>query len=515
MARRTRSSRSSRSSLVPPSSGLPGRLPGLGQRRVIEMRGNPRVGAADIAPTAPHATVSAEKDKSYPARFWANRRVRFALWIAATLSLLFHGWVSPWRLLPDSNIKGKDVDDELTIPLDIFEDEAPPEKPPAPEPVNINPEDDPNGIKKKPDAGPKPKPDAGPPDAGEDASALTTDAGPLTTLDSGIIPLADGGAPTDGGDADGGGDGGLVASADAGVPGANGPRDPASMIGVGSVVNSGPVNVSLLVNVALIRKHPVGGRMGPLLLGIPQWADFMKGSTVPIDPIRDTEWILIYGPSLIHTDRDAIFVRYSLSDDVVDNAIDSIGKRYDKGGPFDAGAGVKASLGHADNAERVFMRVLPKLAVVVPKDSVSKVVATTKRMPRGPAATEAMRLIVNDPYRQVSIPGLKFSTSLKQLRLWIVPRAADGGADVFVEGDCTDDAAAVEVADQLTEIIKRQNTIAVRLATRGLLNNVKVDAEGTRIKTQITVSRDQLEALLQTIAAVLNVQVQNAPGGGP
>lgn len=475
------------------------------------MRGNPRVGAAEIAPTAPHATVAAEKDTSYPARFWANRRVRFALWIAATLSLLFHGWVSPWRVLPDSGIKGKDVDDELTIPLDIFGEEAPPEKPPAPEPVN-NPEDDPNGIKKKPDAGPKPKPDAGPPDAGDDASALITDAGPLTTLDSGIVPLADGGAPTDGGDADGGGDAGLVASADAGAPGANGPRDPASMIGAG-VVNAGPVNVTLLVNVALIRKHPVGSRMGPLLLGIPQWADFMKGSSVQIDPIRDTEWILIFGPSLIHTDRDAIYVRYSLPDDVVDNAIDAIGKRYDKGGPYDAGAGVKASLGHADNAERVFMRVLPKLAVVVPKDSASKVVAQTKRMPRGPAPNEAVRLIVNDPHRQVSIPGLKFPTSLKQLRLWVVPRAADGGADVFIEGDCTDDAAAVEVADYLTDLVRRQNTIAVRLATRGLLNNLKVDPEGTHIKTSLTVSRDQLEALLQFLGAAMGVQVQSAPGG--
>ncbi|MBS2016145.1 MAG: hypothetical protein JST00_24905 [Deltaproteobacteria bacterium] len=514
MARKTRSSRTS---LAPPSSGLPGRLPGLGQRRVIALRGNPTVGAAELAPTAPHATVAAEKDSSFPARFWGNRRVRLGMWIAAIASVIFHVWVTPFQFFPDgSGIKGKDVDDELTIPLDILGEEAPPEKPPAPEPVNVNPEDDPNGIKKKPDAGPKPKPDAGPPDAGDDATALQTDAGPLTTFDAGVVPLAEGGAPTDAGDADGGGDAGLVASADASVgpPGANGPRDPASMIGLGSVVTAGPTNVTLMVNVAVIRQHPVGARMGPLLSGIPQWADFMKGSTVKIDPVRDTEWILIFGPSLIHTDRDAIYVRYTLPDDVVDNAIEAIGKRYDKGGPFDAGVpGVKASLGHADNAERVFMRVLPKLALVVPKDKANAFAAATKRSaPRGPRSGEAMRLIVNDPYRQVSIPGLKFSQSLKQLRLWVVPRAADGGADLFIEGDCTDEAAAVEVADALTDLIKRQNTIAVRLATRGLLNNVKVDPDGTHIKTSLTVSRDQLEALLQTIAAFLNVQVQ---GAGP
>ncbi len=506
-----------RQSIPPPSSGLPGRLPGLGRRRTVELRGNPNVGAAEIAPTAPHATVPAEKDTSKPARFWEGRGVRLAIRLALLLSIVFHAWVSPWKLFPDaSGIKGKDVDDELTIPLDLLGEEAPPEKPPAPEPVNVNPEDDPNGLKKKPDAGPKPKPDAGI-DAAPDAEALAEDAGKVAAnVDAGLVPLADGGAPTDAGEADGGGEAGLIASAEAGAPpGANGPRDPGSMVGMAGLITAGQVNVTLLVNVAVIRQHPVGSRMGPLFMGIPQWASFMKGSTVAIDPIKDCEWILIYGPSLIHTDRDAVLVRTSLPDDVVDTTIEQLGKRYDKGGSFDAGVpGVKASLGHADNAERVFMRVQSKVVTVVPPDKAADFAKVLKRAPISPRVRpgEAMRLIVNDPWRQVSIPGLKFSQSLKQLRLWVVPRASDGGADLFIEGDCTDEAAAVDVADALTDIIKKQNTIAVRLATRGLFNNAKIDADGTRITSQLSVSRDQLEALLQTVAAFLNVQVQPAPG---
>lgn len=493
--------RKSRSSLAPPSSGLHGRLPGLGIRRVLALRGNPRVGASEIAPTAPHATVAAEKDRSYPARFWAGRRVRIAMLLAIVVSFVFHAWVSPWRLLPDASIKGKDVDDELTFPLDILGEEAPPEKPP--EPVSVNPDDDPNapGKKNKPDAGPKPKPDAGPPEAGiEDASPLMTDAG----------------APTDAGD-DGSADGGLLASADASAAplGANGPRDPASMLGMSSVVSAGPTNVQLRVNIAAFRQHPIGSRIGPLLLGIPQWRDFMQGSLVQIDPVRDTDWIFIFGPSLIHTDRDVIVVRYLLADDVVDGALDSIGKRYDKGGPFDAGVpGVKASVGHADNAERVFMRVGSKLAVVVPKEKAREAAINFKRArPAAPSPTEAVRLVVKDPHRQVSIKGLTFPTALKELRLWVIPRASDGSADVFVEGDCTDEASAVTTADDLTEVVKRMNSIAIRIATRGLLNNLKVDPDGTHIKLQVTVSRDQLEALLQAMAAFLNVQVQPAPGG--
>src|SRR5690606_3545495 len=108
---------------------------------------------------------------------------------------------------------------------------------------------------------------------------------------------------------------------------------------------AGVQNVVLGVNVAAIRKHPVGARMGPILQALPQWRDFMRGAQSPVDPIRDTEWILIYGPSLIHTERDAVLVRYNLSDEAVDTAITGIARSYDKGGSLDAGVpGVKASL---------------------------------------------------------------------------------------------------------------------------------------------------------------------------
>src|SRR5262249_43606156 len=139
----------------------------------------------------------------------------------------------------------------------------------------------------------------------------------------------DGGAKTDAGEGDAGliTDGGLVAMGDASAaPGANGPRDPESMFGLSKVVNAGVQNVVLGVNVVVIRKHPVGARMGPILQQIPQWRDFLKGAQAPVDPIKDTDWILIYGPSLIHTDRDAVLVRYNVSDDSVDSTVAAIAR---------------------------------------------------------------------------------------------------------------------------------------------------------------------------------------------
>jgi len=507
----------------PPSSGLPGRLHGLGHRRVgggIDFHGAPELGAGDIAPTAPHATPPAEPDrKSGPARFWSRRRIRVALGVASLVSLAVHAYVAPWRLFPDrSGLEMKDAEGELTIPIDLLGEEPPPDEKAKP-PETTTPEEDPNGVKSKPDAGPKPKPK---PDASApDAEALATDGGapaPIAIDGGALATASDGGAISDGGESDAQlGEGGLVASGDSGAPpGAQGPRDPGSMIGLAGLISAGTINVTLLVNIAVIRTNPVGARMGPLLFGIPQWNDFMKGSQATVDPIKDTDWILIYGPSLIHTDRDAVIVHYSAPDAVVDQAVESIAKRYDKGGAFDAGVpGVKASLGHADNAERVFMRVQPHVLTIVPKDKATDFAKVLKRAPIAPRVRqgEALRLTVKDPWKQISIPNLKFSQSLKELRLWIVPRASDGGADVYVEGDCTDEEAASDSADALTDLIKRQNSIVIRAATRGLLNNVKVTADGTHIKTQLSVSQDQLESLLQGVAAYLGVQVQPGPGG--
>lgn len=497
MARETRPPGSGRGSIDPRPS-IPGRFPGPGGRRLLALHGDPRRGAAEAAPTAPHATAPTSRDRSGPARFWDLRRIRIALGITLAFSLAVHVAMSPWRLLPDrSAIQFKDPEGELTIPIDLLGEDTPA---PTAEPPPASTSNDSTGPNARRDAAaPKPR------DAGADAAPREEDAGAAMT---------DAGAPTDAG-AEGGVDGGLVASADGGAPGASGPRDPASMIGMAGLITAGQVNVTLLVNVAVIRTNPVGARMGPLLSGIPQWNSFLKGTQTRFDPIRDTDWILIYGPSLIHTDRDAFIIRYSATDAVVENAADLVSKTYDKGGSVSSGVpGVKAWLFHADNAERVALRAQPHVLVIVPPDKKTEFAKVMSRAPIQPRVRpgEAMRLTVKDPWRQVAIPGLKFERSLKEIRLWIVPRSSDNGADVYAEGDCTDDAAASDAADALTDLIKRQNSIMIRAATRGLLNNARVVADGTHIKLHVSASAEQLEALLQGMAAFMGVQVAPAPG---
>ena len=488
-----------------------------------------REGAAPSAPTAPHAGDAAESQApTGPSRFWASPRARLAFAGALLASLAIHYIFSPFALLPDSGgITFKDVDDELTIPVELMAVEAPaepPPKPPEPPPPTSTPAAEPTAGKSFRDAAPPERPDASrlaALDAGaRDAAPHDADAADdAEVAEAG----AEGGAPAGDGDAGDAGatDGGAVAVGPSGVRDGGAPK-----VGFAGLVTAGPTNVRLLLNVALIRQHPVGAKMGPLLNGIPQWADFMKGTQTLVDPVRDTDWILIYGPSLIHTERDAIFVHYGLPDAVVDRAIAEVTKKYAKGGPYDAGVpGVAASLGHADQAERVFLRAQPHEAAVVPPSKAHDFVALLRQRSVDPGLRpgEALRLIVRDPYRQVAVPGLKFPDAMTELRLWVVPRA-DGGAEVYADGECKGEAEAADVAERTREMISRQNaSVLVKIATRGILNNVDIRVSGNVVKTHLSASREQTEGILQVVAAQMGVQLPApgaptpapvAPGGG-
>jgi hypothetical protein len=338
-----------------------------------------RPGAARVAPNAPHGTDGDphyEKGRtSGPERFWSTTRVRIALAAGLTVSLGLHIAFSPWTLLPTpAGIQFNDVADELAIPVDLIGEEPAQATPTPPEqtpPTQVDPEGEGAGR----DAGPKPKPDAGPKDAGpRDANGSDDAAIASDKQDAALVALADLDAATaDLTGPDGGAAVALGGDAGPAVPGVNGPRDPAQMLGMSTIVTAGQVNVTLLVNSAVIKEHPVGSRIEPIIEGIPQWQQFMQGADGKVDLLRDTDWILIFGPSLIHTDRDAIFVHYHVPDAVVDTTMDRVSKANTRGGSFDAGvSGVHAGRMFADNGDRVMMRVQHGVLLVVPPDKANE-----------------------------------------------------------------------------------------------------------------------------------------------
>jgi hypothetical protein len=501
-------------------------------RRTHPKRPGAREGAAEVAPTAPHATPqkSPPRKPSGPERFWDRRRVRIALVVCAVLSLAFHWAIAPWTLRSGLTLELRDVEGDIAIPVDLLQEEppAPPEPTPPPAPPSATtdkPSDDGTSMR---DAAPPPKKDAGPDGASPDSGARSTpgDAAPrdveiadAEVLDSGrpgveaseggigdggVVPLAD--------DAGGG-----IALAEAGAPrGAGGPRDPSAIIGAGGDVQPGEVLVTLLINVEVIRTHPAGPRLGKLVRAAPQWDDALKGTTV--DPVRDADWVLISGPSLIRTERDAILVRYSVPDKIADEAIEAIKRRSHNGAGFDAGVpGVKATLGHADKHPRVFLRPQPHLIAVVPPDyanTAARMLVKAKISPHVRPG-EAMRMTLKNPSRPIP----QMPSRISELRVWIVPRM-DGGADVHAEGQCADPAAAVLSSDEIKAFLtKYRGSLEgafANVASHGLINAIEVSPDGDVVRLHADANKEQVDAVIGFVAAQLGVDLGPAPApSGP
>jgi hypothetical protein len=262
-----------------------------------------------------------------------------------------------------------------------------------------------------------------------------------------------------------------------------------------------------VVNAEVIRQHPVGAKMGYLLRGIPQWDEFMSGTD--IDPVRDADWVQIAGPSLINTARDVVLVHYSAPDAVIDRAVDVVARKYDRGGRYDIGVpGVKASLAHADRAERVLIRAQPHVLAVVPpsiaEKSARQLVAA--RLPAHNHPGEAVYLKLANPHHP--IPELP--EAITEMRLRAVPRP-DLGVDVFIEGDTQDADAAAGAARDLRAFVRRHDDALTSMVTHGLLDHVETTTDGALVKTHLVVTLDQLETLTALVSGFLGVQPDLPP----
>jgi hypothetical protein len=461
------------------------------RRGVLE--GEPRrsalgEGAAQAAPTAPHATPAPESRKrkrSGPERFWRRRSLRLALGPFVLLSLVAHYVLFPVDL--PHGFEVNDVEGEAAIPVEVLNAEPAPPPPPESTPPPAAPDKaDEEKARELAAAAAAARADAGAEhDAGAVLDASAQDAGP--------VDAAPGDAAAEGG------------AGDAALASAEFDAGPNAI--VGAAIQADVNLVTLVVNAEVIRQHPVGARMGFLLRGIPQWDEFMSGTS--IDPIRDTDWVQIAGPSLINTARDVVLIHYSAPDAVVDHAVDVVSRKYDRGGRFDAGVpGVRASLAHADRAERVLLRAQPHVLAVVPPGIAEKSARqlVSIRLPAHNHPGEAVYLRLVNPHH----PMPEVPESITEMRLRVVPRA-DLGADVFTEGDTKDAADAAEAADGLRRMVRRHNDAFTAMLTHGLFDHVEVTSEGPLVKAHLVVTLDQIETLTALVAGFLGVQPDVAP----
>jgi hypothetical protein len=450
-------------------------------------------GAAQAAPTAPHATPRPQQRdgrvrRTGPERFWWHRPVSVAFVVALALSLLFHAGAFPLEW--PAHLQVNDLEGEAAIAVDLLEGSgvATPEPPPAEAPLPEAPASE-NARERAPVAPIAPARE----DAGSRSRALELrDASSDARADGSVLDRA-----TPAGLADAGIDSGF----DSGAP------DTEAIAGAAGALQADVVLVAVLVNAEVIRKNPVGASLGVLLRGIPQWEDFMSGTD--IDPVRDTDWLMISGPSLINTARDVVLIRYGASDAVVDRAIARVSRKYSGGGPFDAGVpGVKATLAHADRAERVLLRPRPHVLGVVPPAVAGKLARqlAVVGLPAHVLPGVAVYFRFESPHRAVP----EIPESISELRLRVVPRA-DNGADAFLEGDAKDPESAALAAPEIEKTIRRRNSGLTSLLTHGVFDGVEVRAEGAKVLVHLSVTLEDLKTLASLAGALLGVAMPEVP----
>jgi hypothetical protein len=445
-------------------------------------------GAAEGAPTAPHATPRASQGKrTGPERFWLRRPVSVGLLVGLAVSAAVHSAAFPIEWPTGMEIN--DVDGEAAIAVDLLSEPAPSsapssepaEPPPAPPIATASPTE----TAALPDAGARAAPREVF-DAAADASgdAMTPDAAPKAS------------PPVVTGEADAGFDAGA--------------GDTQAIAGAVGSVQADVVLVVVLVNAEVVRKNPVGATLGVLLRGIPQWEDFMSGTD--IDPVRDTDWLMISGPSLVNTGRDVVLIRYGATDAAVDRAVALVSRNHAGGGPFDAGVpGVKATLAHADRADRVLLRPSPHVLAVVPPAIAAKEARelASLRLPAHVRPGEAVYFRMETPHRAMP----EIPESISEVRLRVVPRP-DGGADAFLEADTKDQGEAALAAPEVAAIIRRRNSTLISLFTHGLLDRVEVRSEGPKVLVHLLATSDDLQTLAALAASFLGVSLPDMPAGG-
>jgi hypothetical protein len=294
----------------------------------------------------------------------------------------------------------------------------------------------------------------------------------------------------------------------------NGPKDSVGILGTAGAITAADVYVTVAINTEAIRKNSIGKRAGPLLQGLNQWHDFLQGTS--IDPVRDADWVMIYGPSLRDTTKAIIVIRYSLPDAQMDAACDFMARRYAKGGQVDAGiAGMKAWLAYADKGERLLVRPQSHTLVILPsRKSISvekekqllKKISQTVYPARLKNANEAVRVIVKVPHKAIR----EIPQGLSEARLRVIPGAQDS-ATIYVEGDCGDEAACANARRELEATLGDLGAKASLLSlvakvpagVSKVLDGAELSHDPKHLRMQVALTRDDLQGLLTFMTGFL------------
>ena len=282
---------------------------------------------------------------------------------------------------------------------------------------------------------------------------------------------------------------------------------PVAMAGVATEIVDDNANVNLLLLTERVRNHPLGARIGRLLLNFPQWSSFFESADV--DPVRDINRILIVGPQFRRSADVVAILQHRLPQKVLKAAVDRLVQRPPRGRWLEGK--VPAALAYADRAERLFALTAPHVLVVAPPHLERSLMAAPPTQFPTPPGDEALVLHVKTPWRALIGLPFRLPESLAWLRLDVLPRQ-DGGAELRLSAEDESAELSRDHADSLSVALNALTNpdlgalgALVGLPSIAFIDRVQFQAKDKRISATVKVTPRQLDRLL-TYAEELLVQ---------
>ncbi|HTV23545.1 MAG TPA: hypothetical protein VMG12_32875 [Polyangiaceae bacterium] len=280
--------------------------------------------------------------------------------------------------------------------------------------------------------------------------------------------------------------------------GPEGAGHPVAMSGVNSEVVDSNANVNLLLLTERIRNHPLGPRIGKLIVAFPQWSSFFESGE--IDPVRDINRLLVVGPQFRRSADVVAILEHDLPAPVLRAAVDRLVQRPPRGRWLKSK--IPAAYAHADRAERLFAMTAPHVLVVAPPHLEKQILTAPPTQFPTPAGDEAVVLHVKTPWRALMGLPFRLPESIAWLRLDVLPNA-DGSVQVRITAEDADARLAAEHARSLSDALNALTNpdlgalgALVGLRSIAFIDRIEFQARQQRISGQVRVSQRQLERLL-------------------
>jgi hypothetical protein len=174
-----------------------------------------------------------------------------------------------------------------------------------------------------------------------------------------------------------------------------------------------PAEGEVLVQMSVVRAHPLAPRLEPFVRAWPGWSTTLGSITQ--HPVADLEWIDVVGPKDATMERLASRTRASFGDDVVDARLQS----------------------RSDGTLRVVLRPRPHLVVAVSSEAAASVEPVLRASPLvDPAVEPDEGLAVDFPHPHEMIPQIPDAARRLAVRVFARP---GGAAEVRRRGRCGGD----------------------------------------------------------------------------